>query len=90
MKKTSALKRILAFILGIALVALCVCLIIQAVWYGNLDHTLQLEQNGFYKDDVTMLTFGQSAARVCCWIFGVVSGLVGLGSLGVAFDIIEL
>lgn len=90
MKKTSKLKRILAFILGAALVTLCVFLIIQAVWYGNLDHALQLERNGFYKDDVTMLTFGQSAARVCCWIFGIGSGFVGLGSLGVAFDIIDL
>ena len=84
------MKRFLKFILAIGLIALCVVLIIQAVWYGNLDHELQLAANGFYKEDVTMLTFGQSAARVGCWIGGVVSGLGGLFELGLALDIITL
>lgn len=83
-------KRVIACLIGVALITLAVFLIIQAVWYGNLDHALQLEQNGFVKDDVTMLTYGQSAARWCCWGFGVVSALAGLGGVGLGLDIISL
>ena len=89
-KKRSGFKTFLLWILAIGLVVLGVFLIIQAVYYGNLDHALQLEANGFYKEDVTMLTFGQSAARVGCWIGGAGGVLSGLFTAGVAADILSL
>ena len=84
------MKRFLKWVLALLLITLCVFLIIQAVWYGNLDHALQLEANGFYKDDVTMLTFGQSVARVGCWLGGIVVGIAGFFSVGWALDIVSL
>lgn len=82
-------RKALLIVLSLVLITISVFLIIQGVWYNNLDHTLQLQESGFVKDDITMLTFAQSAARVCCWLFGIGSGFVGLGLIGVAFDIIE-
>ena len=90
MAKRNKLKRILSFILAIILITLCVFMIIQFIWYRNLDHALQLETNGFVKDDVTMLSFGQSAAKLGCLIGAVISGLTSLPCIGLAFDIISL
>jgi len=84
------MKKFLQWTLAIVLIGLCVVLIIQAIWYGNLDHSLQLAANGFVKDDVTMLTFGQQAAHVCCWLFGVISGLAGLFTIGVASGVMSI
>ena len=83
-------KKVLFIIVGILLIALAVVLIIQAVHYDILDHNLQIAERGFYKNDVTMLTYGQRAAEVCCWIFGSVSAIVGVGSELAAFEIIGL
>lgn len=82
-------QRVVLFFVAVILIAIAVFLIIQAVWYDKLDHTLQLEQNGFFKDDVTMLTFGQSVSRVLCWVGGVITALLGLACIGLSFDIIE-
>ena len=83
-------KKILFIIIGILLIALATVLIIQAVHYDILDHNLQIAERGFYKEDVTMLTYGQRAAQTCCWIFGAISGIVGVGSELAAFEIISL
>ena len=83
-------KKVLFIIVGILLIALAVVLIIQAVHYDILDHNLQIAERGFYKEDVTMLTYGQRASEIYCWIFGILSGVAGIGSELAAFDIISL
>jgi len=81
-------KKVLFFIVGLLLIALGALLITQAIYLGNLDHTLQIAQNGFYKDDVTVLSFGQRAAQITCWIGGVLSALFGVGSILAVYGVI--
>ena len=83
-------KKLLFIILGLVLIAAGVILIIQAVHYGILDRNLQIEAHGFYKSDVSMLSYGQHAAQIACWIGGVFGVIFGGGSILAAFDIIGL
>jgi hypothetical protein len=74
------MKKVLFWLLAIVLVAAGVILLCQAIYFGNLDHTLQMEALGYVKSDITMLTFGQQIAQTFCWLGGMVLMLSGFGA----------
>ena len=83
-------KKALFIIVGIILIALAVVLIMQGIYYTRLDWNQQLELYGSHKDDLCTLNFGQKVVDGFCWAGGILSGLVGAGSILAGFEIISL
>ena len=71
------MKRFLLWIAALGLVALCIFLIIQAIYFRNLEIATQQAELGYFKEDIHMLPYGKQVAATLCWIFGVLSGMGG-------------
>lgn len=60
-------------LLTVVLIAVSVLSICQSVHYYVVDHNLQLQEFGFVKDDITMLSFEQTAWKNALGIIGIFS-----------------
>ena len=67
-----ALKPAIIVIALIALLAITVALILQAVWLRE-----QIAKFGFYKEDV-LLNYGRHVARIACVLGAILSGASAL------------
>lgn len=69
-------KKIILSLVLLILLAVVVYCAINCYKLTKLDYNLQLENNGFVKDDITMLTHEQS---ILCGIYCCILCLGGLG-----------
>ena len=90
MKTKIEKKKIILWVL-LGLTALCLfavgvlCFLQSIQYYGKLDREMQLEQFGFYKSDISLLTHQQHISEA---LYGIAGAFSILGAVAIIFSTI--
>ena len=76
--KKRLIKKLIFTFFALLLIALGVVALIYSMNITELDHTMQMEEFGYVKSDITLLDFGQLILRNSLRAIGVIDIILGI------------